>query len=99
VLWGGGCGWLIDPAAHGGHRETDLVMLALFGAPWLDRIVAAYDEAFPLADGWRERVPAPSAARARGPVRRGLPWAGSGRRPVVALMFRIAGYGRILTAR
>ena len=24
VLWSGGRGWLIDPAAHGGHRETDL---------------------------------------------------------------------------
>ena len=24
---------LIDPAAHGGHRETDLAMLALFGCP------------------------------------------------------------------
>ena len=33
VLWSGGQGWLIDPAAHGGHRETDLAMLALFGAP------------------------------------------------------------------
>ncbi|HEX6471361.1 MAG TPA: fructosamine kinase family protein [Streptosporangiaceae bacterium] len=57
VLWSGGRGWLIDPAAHGGHRETDLAMLALFGAPYLDRIIAAYDEATPLADGWRERVP------------------------------------------
>jgi fructosamine-3-kinase len=52
-----GRGWLIDPAAHGGHRETDLAMLALFGAPHLDRILAAYDEASPLADGWRARVP------------------------------------------
>ena len=33
VLWSGDCGWLIDPAAHGGHRETDLAMLDLFGAP------------------------------------------------------------------
>jgi fructosamine-3-kinase len=32
-------------------------MLALFGAPHLDRILAAYDEASPLADGWRDRVP------------------------------------------
>ncbi|MFC9971458.1 fructosamine kinase family protein [Spirillospora sp. NPDC127200] len=62
-LWSGNLRWtgggvrLIDPAAHGGHRETDLAMLALFGAPHLDRIVAAYDEAAPLADGWRERVP------------------------------------------
>jgi fructosamine-3-kinase len=57
VLWSGGRGWLIDPAAHGGHRETDLAMLALFGAPYLDRIMAAYQEAAPLADGWRDRVP------------------------------------------
>ena len=57
VLWSGGRGWLIDPAAHGGHRESDLAMLALFGAPHLDRILAAYDAAFPLADGWRARVP------------------------------------------
>jgi fructosamine-3-kinase len=57
VLWSGGRGWLIDPAAHGGHRETDLAMLALFGAPYLDRIVAAYQEVTPLADGWRARLP------------------------------------------
>jgi fructosamine-3-kinase len=57
VLWGADRAWLIDPAAHGGHRETDLAMLALFGAPGLDRIIAAYDEASPLADGWRARVP------------------------------------------
>jgi fructosamine-3-kinase len=57
VLWSGGRGWLIDPAAHGGHRETDLAMLALFGAPYLGQIRAAYQEAAPLADGWRGRVP------------------------------------------
>jgi fructosamine-3-kinase len=48
--------WVLDPAAHGGHRETDLAMLALFGAPQLDRILAVYDEAAPLAPGWRQRV-------------------------------------------
>jgi fructosamine-3-kinase len=57
LLWSGGRGWLIDPAAHGGHRETDLAMLALFGAPYLDRILAAYQEAAPLAAGWQARVP------------------------------------------
>jgi fructosamine-3-kinase len=57
VLWSGGRGWLIDPAAHGGHRETDLAMLALFGAPHLDRIMAAYQDVAPLADGWRNRIP------------------------------------------
>ena len=57
VLWSGGRGWLIDPAAHGGHRETDLAMLALFGAPYLDRILGAYADQAPLAPGWRQRVP------------------------------------------
>jgi fructosamine-3-kinase len=57
VLWSTDAVWIIDPAAHGGHRETDLAMLALFGCPHLDAILAAYDEADPLADGWRERVP------------------------------------------
>ena len=34
VLWGAdGHVWLIDPAAHGGHPESDLAMLALFGVP------------------------------------------------------------------
>lgn len=61
-LWSGNLMWtaegavLIDPAAHGGHREADLAMLHLFGAPHLDRVVAAYDEEAPLADGWRERL-------------------------------------------
>jgi fructosamine-3-kinase len=57
VLWSGGRGWLIDPAAHGGHRETDLAMLALFGAPSLDRILAGYNDTAPLAAGWRSRIP------------------------------------------
>ncbi|RLK54724.1 fructosamine kinase family protein [Actinokineospora cianjurensis] len=61
-LWSGNVvwarqAWLIDPAAHGGHRETDLAMLALFGCPHLDRVIAAYDEHRPLADGWQARVP------------------------------------------
>ena len=47
---------LIDPMAHGGHAETDLAMLALFGCPHLGRIVSAYDEVSPLAYGWRDRV-------------------------------------------
>ena len=58
VVWAAdGRAWLIDPAAHGGHRESDLAMLALFGCPHLDRVLAAYDEAAPLADGWRARAP------------------------------------------
>jgi fructosamine-3-kinase len=49
--------WLLDPAAHGGHRETDLAMLALFGLPHLDRLLAGYQDVAPLAPGWRQRVP------------------------------------------
>ncbi|GHE05377.1 fructosamine kinase family protein [Streptomyces alanosinicus] len=57
VLWGAdGEVRLIDPAAHGGHRETDLAMLRLFGCPLLDRVLAGYEEAAPMAPGWRERV-------------------------------------------
>ena len=32
-------------------------MLALFGLPELDRVMAAYREVAPLADGWEERQP------------------------------------------
>ncbi|QDQ09725.1 fructosamine kinase family protein [Streptomyces spectabilis] len=57
VLWGAdGHVRLIDPAAHGGHRETDLAMLDLFGCPHLERILDGYRRAAPLADGWRDRV-------------------------------------------
>ncbi|MGX4687875.1 fructosamine kinase family protein [Streptomyces sp. JNUCC 63] len=57
VLWGAdGEAWLIDPAAHGGHRETDLAMLHLFGCPHLDRVLAGYQEVAPLADGWAGRI-------------------------------------------
>lgn len=56
IVWTARGGVLIDPAAHGGHRETDLAFLRLFWTPHLDRLLAAYDEAVPLADGWRERV-------------------------------------------
>ncbi len=61
-LWNGNIIWraedavLVDPAAHGGHREADLAMLALFGLPFLDRVRDAYNEVAPLADGWRSRV-------------------------------------------
>jgi fructosamine-3-kinase len=47
--------WLIDPSAYGGHRELDLAMLRLFGAP-SERVFDAYEELAPLADGWGERV-------------------------------------------
>jgi fructosamine-3-kinase len=59
VLWSAdGTGYLVDPAAHGGHRETDLATLALWGgAPHLDRILDGYQEVWPLAEGWPDRVP------------------------------------------
>jgi fructosamine-3-kinase len=47
---------LIDPAAYGGHREVDLAMLRLFGAP-SPRTLAAYEEIHPLAPGHEQRVP------------------------------------------
>lgn len=57
LIWGAeGEVWLIDPAAHGGHRESDLALLSLFGSPHLHRVIEAYDEVSPLADGWRDRV-------------------------------------------
>ena len=61
-LWSGNVMWtpegtfLIDPAAQGGHAEEDLAALAVFGCPHYERILAAYNEASPLEDGWRERI-------------------------------------------
>ncbi|UFN42770.1 fructosamine kinase family protein [Nocardioides okcheonensis] len=62
-LWNGNCLWgqdlaihVIDPAAYGGHREVDLAMLHLFGLTHLPRVMAAYHEASPLADGWEDRL-------------------------------------------
>ncbi|MER7897768.1 fructosamine kinase family protein [Streptomyces sp. NPDC096046] len=62
-LWSGNVLWaadgevrLIDPAAHGGHRETDLAMLRLFGCPHLEHVLDGYQEVAPLADGWDDRV-------------------------------------------
>lgn len=57
VLWGlDGQVWVIDPAAYAGHREVDLAMLSMFGLPHLPRVLDAYDEAAPLADGWEDRI-------------------------------------------
>jgi len=61
-LWSGNLMWtaggvvLIDPAACGGHPETDLAMLELFGAPYLAEILAGYAETGDLAADWRDRV-------------------------------------------
>lgn len=61
-LWAGnrmvdahGVSWLIDPAAHGGHREFDLAMMRLFGG-FGEAAFRAYDEIHPLADGWQDRI-------------------------------------------
>ena len=66
-LWGGNVVWasdtnsvtgtLIDPSAHGGHAETDLAELAVFGSPHLGDTLDGYREISPLADGWEDRVP------------------------------------------
>ena len=61
-LWGGNVMWtsdgvvLIDPAAHGGHRENDLAMLALFGCPHYDAVVDGYQRVRSLRPGWRKRI-------------------------------------------
>ncbi|MFB9376104.1 fructosamine kinase family protein [Kineococcus gynurae] len=57
VLFGPEGAVLIDPSAHGGHPETDLAMLALFGAPHLDRVLAAYEEAAGTPPGRAARTP------------------------------------------
>jgi len=61
-LWSGnvygnasGAPVLIDPAVYGGHREIDLAMLQLFGAP-TPRFFAAYDDVMPRASGHEDRV-------------------------------------------
>jgi len=61
-LWSGNVMWtpagavLIDPAAHAGHRETDLAMLALFGCPHFDAVIEGYAAHRPLRVGWGDRV-------------------------------------------
>jgi fructosamine-3-kinase len=61
-LWAGnrivdrdGRSWLIDPAAHGGHREFDLAMMRLFGG-YSTACFDSYMDVAPLADGWEDRV-------------------------------------------
>jgi len=55
VLWSEGRPWLIDPAAHGAHRELDLAMLELFGSPG-QAFYDGYAEVSPLAEGFRDRI-------------------------------------------
>ncbi|PLS30954.1 fructosamine kinase [Bifidobacterium margollesii] len=64
-LWSGNVMWtndsgsteavLIDPAAHGGHREEDLAMLHLFGMSYLGQIMDGYQSVHPLKSGYEER--------------------------------------------
>lgn len=60
-LWGGnaaadaaGRPVIFDPACYYGDRETDLAMTELFGG-FGNRFFAAYQEAYPLADGYQRR--------------------------------------------
>jgi protein-ribulosamine 3-kinase len=61
-LWGGNYlineneqPYLIDPAVCYGHREFDLAMTTLFGG-FSDGFYEAYEETFPLQNGWRSRL-------------------------------------------
>ena len=61
-LWGGnylvgteGKPYLIDPAVSYGFREFDLAMAHLFGGFSTD-FYNAYQEEFPLQQGWQERI-------------------------------------------
>lgn len=56
LLWDRGGAVLIDPAAHGDHREQDLAFLAVFGAPHLTEIITGYESVHRLRAGWRDRV-------------------------------------------
>lgn len=67
-LWAGNVVWastdsgqaqgvLIDPAAHTGHRETDIALLHLFGLPQLDAVISGYQQQHALREGWQERIP------------------------------------------
>jgi len=62
-LWAGnrivddaGASWLIDPSCHWGHREEDIAMMQLFGG-FGSAVFSAYNEKFPLAEGWQKRIP------------------------------------------
>lgn len=62
-LWNGnlitgpdGYAFLIDPAVAYSNREADIAMTQLFGG-FDDAFYEAYHDAFPLAQGWEERIP------------------------------------------
>jgi len=61
-FWGGnflcdtdGAPVIMDPAVYYGHREADLAMAECFGG-FSPRFFSAYNEAYPLTPGYRERV-------------------------------------------
>lgn len=51
----GGQPAIYDPAVYYGHREMDIAMTLLFGG-FDSAFYYRYQEVFPLAPGWRERV-------------------------------------------
>jgi len=61
-LWAGNAGFikegpvLFDPAVYYGDREADLAMTELFGG-FPREFYEAYDEAWPLDDGYEQRKP------------------------------------------
>jgi fructosamine-3-kinase len=62
-LWSGnvhttrdGAPALIDPAVSYSHREAELGMMSLFGG-FSPRVFGAYEDAWPLEPGWRDRLP------------------------------------------
>lgn len=62
-LWAGnrmidatGASWLVDPSCHWGHREQDIAMMHLFGG-FGPAVLRGYEQTFPLAAGWQERIP------------------------------------------
>ncbi len=61
-LWNGNVMWtadgtlLVDPAAHGGHAETDLAMLVLFDLPHLQHLLGGYDEVSPPVPARQDRL-------------------------------------------
>lgn len=47
---------LVDPSAYCADREAEWAMMLLFGG-FPDRVLDAYQEAWPLPPEWRERIP------------------------------------------
>ncbi|MDB5051949.1 MAG: ketosamine-3-kinase [Fibrobacteres bacterium] len=47
---------LVDPACYWADREAEWGMMFLFGG-FPERVLSAYQEAWPLPEGWRDRMP------------------------------------------